>query len=94
MTGEDFKNRINEKRSKTEELLSAYSTAIGNSVKHTLAETYQKLAKTFNYKDNYIAVNTHTGKDLLPVINNLVMISELFRFNRLTIKIDLLYLEL
>lgn len=80
MTVEDFKNRINEKKSKTEELLSAYSTAIGNSVKHTLAETYQKLAKTFNYKDNYIAVNTHTGKDLLPVINNLVMISEIRAF--------------
>ena len=80
MTGEDFKNRINEKRSKTEELLSAYSTAIGNSVKHTLAETYQKLVKTFNYRDNYIAVNTHTGKDLLPVINNLVMVSEIRAF--------------
>ena len=80
MGGNDFKTYINNKRTKTEDLLSAYSTAIGNSEKHTLVETYQKLVKTFNYRDNYIAVNTHAGKDLLPVFNNLVMISEIRAF--------------
>ena len=31
---------------------------------HDLAEAYQKLAKTFHYKDNYVAVNEHAGSDL------------------------------
>ena len=79
MSGNDFKTYINNKRTKTEDLLSVYMKSTDRE-KHTLAETYQKLVKTFNYRDNYIAVNTHAGKDLLPVLNNLVMISEIRAF--------------
>lgn len=79
MGGNDFKTYINNKRTKTEDLLSVYMKSTDRE-KHTLAETYQKLVKTFNYRDNYIAVNTHAGKDLLPVLNNLVMISEIRAF--------------
>ena len=79
MGGNDFKTYINNKRTKTEDLLSVYMKCTDRE-KHTLAETYQKVAKTYNYKDNYIAVNTHSGKDLLPVVNNLVMVSEIRAF--------------
>ena len=79
ISGEDFKNYINNKRSKTENLLSIYNKGTFKE-KHDLAETYKNLAKTFNYRDNYISVNTHAGKDLIPVLNSLVMISEIRAF--------------
>lgn len=71
--------RVKSKREKTDQLLSIYSK--GTSIeKHTLAETYRQSAKTFSYKDNYVAVNTHGGKDLFPVFNDLVMVSEIRAF--------------
>ena len=78
-TLEEFTEYLNKKQKKTEDLLNAYSTCI-NTSKHTLAETYQELAKSYNYKSNYVAVNTHAGSDLKPVFNKLVMLSELRAF--------------
>lgn len=79
MTGEDFKNIITQKKKRSDSLLRAYNTAISED-KHSLAENYQKVAKSYNYKDDYVAVNTHGGKDMFPVFNNLVMIAELRAF--------------
>ena len=75
-TFEELKARMESKRSKTENLLSIYEKGT-SSEKHDLAETYQDRAKSKNYKDDYVAVNTRGGKDLFPVFNNLVMVSEL-----------------
>ena len=80
MTVDDFRRYVDEKRERTSNLLSAYDTAISNKVKHDLAEKYQRGAKSENYKNDYIAVNTHDGKSLLPVLNNLVMVSEIRAF--------------
>ena len=74
-TPESFVKKVQEKKGKTESLLSIYKKG-DNFEKHNLAETYQKMAKAFNYKDDYVAVNTRGGKDLFPVFNDLVMISE------------------
>ena len=79
-TTSDFKKYISKKIKKTNELLNVYSSVVDNSTKHTLAENYQKVAKTYNYKDDFVAVNTHSGKDLAPVFNNLAMVSELRAF--------------
>ena len=76
-TFEQFKIRIVNKKKKTQEMLSNYETA---EFKNTLAKDYLKLAKTYNYKDDYTAVNTRGGKDLYPVFNNLVMVSEIRAF--------------
>ena len=76
MTQEDFYEILNVKKSKTESLLRVYSGASFGD-KHNLAEAYQKVAKAFNYRDDYIAVNTHGGGDLRPVFNNLVMINDM-----------------
>ena len=78
-TGNYLKDFVDEKKSKTEELLAIYGKC-NTREKHTLAETYLYVAKSKNYKDNYVAVNTHAGKDLLPVFNCLVMISEIRAF--------------
>ena len=78
-TLEDFKKYIDNKISKTDSLLSIYSK--GNSIeKHNLAENYQYIAKSKNYRDDYVAVNIHKGSDLVPEMNNLVMISEMRAF--------------
>ena len=76
LTQEDFDLILNNKKLKTESLLRVYSGA-SNVDKHNLAISYQRLAKSFNYLDDYVAVNTHGGADLIPVFNNLVMINDM-----------------
>ena len=78
-TAEDFKKFVQTKMDRTESLLRSYGNALDID-KHNLADTYQYVAKTKNYKDNYVAVNVHGGKDLVPVINNLVLVSEIRAF--------------
>ena len=75
VTESDFKEYIEKKLSKTENLLSIYKKGTSKE-KHDLAEKYLKSAKRDNYKDDYVAVNTHGGSDLFPVKNDLVIISE------------------
>jgi len=77
---DDFKKYRSEKIKKTENLLLSYDSSPNFDTKHDLAETYQRVAEVDNYKNNYVAVNKHSGKDLLPVFNNLVMVSEMRAF--------------
>ena len=74
-TIEQFREAINRKIARTESLLRSYDNALVQD-KHDLAETYQYVARSANYKSNYVAVNTHGGKDLKPVKNDLVILSE------------------
>ena len=76
ITQEDFNAIREQKIKKTENLLLSYKLTT-KEAKHDLAENFQKVAKTFNYKDDYVAVNTHGGGDLRPVFNNLVMINDM-----------------
>ena len=77
MTQEDFDRVRDQKIKKTQNLLLSYKLTPTNDAKHDLAEAYQIVAKTMNYKDNYVAVNTYGGNDLRPVFNNLVMINDM-----------------
>ena len=76
LTKKESNRIIEKKKKKTENLLTAYNST-PNEARHDLAETYQYVAKAANYKDNYVAVNEHAGKDLLPVFNNLMMVSDM-----------------
>ena len=76
-TSEEFIKMIQQKKANTENLLLAYSQVSDPQAKHVLTVNYQKVAKTFNYREDYVAVNAHGGKDLFPVFNNLVMVAEL-----------------
>jgi hypothetical protein len=78
-TKEEFDKRLEEKKKKSENLLSGYWEA-KDSIKHDLAEKFQRDAKASYYKYDYVAVNTHAGKDLVPVFNNLMMVSEMRSF--------------
>jgi len=75
VTEEDFNKYIAQKLYKTERLLAVYDKGTLEE-KHYLAETYQFVAKSKNYRDDFVAVNTHGGKDMFPVRNDLVIISE------------------
>ena len=77
---DEFDRYIKKKKKKTEELLLTYQTSPTASSKHTYAEMCQREAKTSKYKLNYVAVNKHSGSDLKPIFNNLVMVSEMRAF--------------
>ena len=75
LTKEAFDKIVENKKKRTENLLNSFSSA-PSEAKHDLAEAYQYIAKTANYKDNYVAVNEHNGSLLYPVVNELVIIAE------------------
>lgn len=85
MKPEDFQKIIDRKSEDTRNLLLAYGSAKDNSVKFTLAKTYQNNAKAYNYSNDYIAVNkiinSQTGEVILkPVSNKLVLVNEIRAF--------------
>ena len=84
MKEEDFKKELDNKILQTNNLIAAYREASNNSIKYSLATNYQKVAKSYNYKDDYVAVNTifteEGNRILKPVMNNLVYVNELRAF--------------
>ena len=77
---EMFDKRIEVKDEKSESLLLAHDKNEERE-RLNLSEVFQKYAKSYNYKDNYVAVNIDpTSGKLYPVFNKLVRISELRAF--------------
>ena len=74
-TEEEFEKELEKKKKNTEALLRSYSRSLEGD-RHTLAEKYQRDARNSNYKSDYVAVNEHAGKDLVPVFNNLMLVAE------------------
>ena len=79
MSVEDLQKQVEKKKKKTEELLSIYKKG-SDEERVTLAETYQKMARSFNYRDDYVSVNNYDGNELVPVFNNLVLVNEIRAF--------------
>ena len=84
MKESDFQAILDRKNADTEGLLSAYNTVLEKD-KYVLAKNYLYIAKSANYKDNYVAVNkvinSQTGNIILkPVINKLVLVNEIRAF--------------
>ena len=85
MKESDFQAILDRKTKDTESLLRAYGEVSLDEDKYTLAKNYQILAKSQNYKDNYVAVNkvinSQTGNVILkPVTNKLVLVNEIRAF--------------
>ena len=89
MKKEDFDKMLLNKEKNTEKLLSAYNK-VDSSEKDVLAINYQKVAKSYNYKDDYVGVNKEyilnslTGDVIIklkPKKNRLVLINEKRAFN-------------
>ena len=76
---EVFDKKLAKKEKTSENLLSVFQKG-NNEEKGDLSVAYMKLSKTFNYKDDFVAVNRIKVGDktiLTPVFNNLVKVSEL-----------------
>ena len=73
LTKEEFDKYLELKIRKTNELLSTYDTT---EFKHTLAEKYKRDTNASNYKYDYVSINEHSGKDMFPELNRLVLIAE------------------
>ena len=84
MTKDDFDKWLNFKTNRTQNLLSIYRKG-NNSEKEDLAEEYLNLTKTYNYKNNYVAVNKKYDElgniELIPKMNKLVYVNEVRAFN-------------
>ena len=79
VTPETFENKLKKKTEDTESLLSVFDK--GNSKEQAaLSVKYQVGAKATNYKTDFVAVNrvkVDGDTKLIPVFNNLVMVSEM-----------------
>ena len=77
---EFYNNYICSKAEKTKSLIRTWETTTSGEDKHNLAEAFLGLVNYDNYKLNYVSINKHAGSDLVPVFNNLVMVSEIRSF--------------
>ena len=77
---EEFKLYLDKKEEATNRLLSAFEK-VSREEQHELALTYRRDAKRSSYRYNFVAVDEHSGSDLKPIFNNLVMISEMRSFD-------------
>ena len=73
---EEFDKYLDKKKEKTFDALLSFESSPTPSSKHTLAETYLRDAKRSNYRYNFVSVDKHSGSDIKPVFNKLMMISE------------------
>ena len=80
LTEEFFKEYLNKKIDKTKRLLNVYNNTKDTEDKIAIAEKYESDVKHEYYKKDYVAVNYHDGKNLKPVFNNLVLVSEIRTF--------------
>ena len=79
LSEDDFKLYLDKKIKRSKKLLEGFND-IRDENKHEVAETYETAAKCTYYKKDYVAVNHHAGGDLVPVFNNLVLVSEIRSF--------------
>ena len=86
MSQSDFDDKINEKKEKTARLLENYKHA---QYPDDCADNYRKVAKMYNYRDDYVSVDSEIVEDkfskmrkeiLRPVENDLVMVNEIRAF--------------
>ena len=81
VTKEEFDQHVKDKLEQTRNLLDVFESA-PDYTKLDLVSTYEAAAKYSNYKSNYIAVNHRDGGRLpVPVLNNLVLVSEMRAFD-------------
>lgn len=72
---EEFDEIIKKKIEKTEAILRTHNNALDQD-KQINADNLQYIARSKNYRDDYVAVDVHDGNVLVPKFNNLVMVSQ------------------
>ena len=80
MSVRDFDEFIQSKVKTTKALLQTHQKEPDSFAKHALAIKFKQAISVDNYRTDYVAVNEHIGSDIVPVFNNLVMVSEMRAF--------------
>ena len=75
-----FEQRIETKKVNTKTLLDVYTNLDDPFSKSTLAKKYEVAASASHYDSDYVSVNKHASGVLVPVPNNLVLVSEIRTF--------------
>ena len=75
LTQKDFDDLVEKKLESTKKLLSIYKST-EKELQEELAYKYEKDIYSSMYKDDYVAVNVHSGSTLIPCFNELVFIAE------------------
>ena len=76
ITREEFNAKINKKLEKTEKLLKAIDIIEDYGIKQAVAERYRVGIDVLNYSEDYVSVDNHEGKILVPILNRLVLMAE------------------
>ena len=77
LTKEDFDKILDKKYNDTLELLKIHGDIQDSYQRHLLASKYEVATIADKYKSDFVAINHHAGSDLVPVLNRLVMVSEM-----------------
>ena len=80
-TKEEFDGIIRQKQQKTIDLISNVSGISDPSVKSSVLETYEDAVRSTHYSKSYLSINHGPEGELIPVLNNLVMVSEMRAFD-------------
>lgn len=80
-TKQEFDDIIKIKRQKTMDLILNATGISDPTVKTSVIETYEDAVKSTHYSKSYLAINHGTNGELIPVLNNLVMVSEMRAFD-------------
>jgi hypothetical protein len=76
ITKEEFDAILEEKIKVTESILRGWNDVKMNYDRHNYAVVLLGHTVAYNYESDYVVVNKHAGNDLMPSLNNLVMIAE------------------
>ena len=71
-----FNMKIAAKEKETKTLLEAYEDASNTERREALARKFKSDAESRHYSKDYVAVNEHARKGLLPVMNKLVLVAD------------------
>lgn len=72
---EDFKREIEKKLRKTQDILNSYSDT-RKDAKKSVADNLTFIVNALNYRNDYVAVNLHSGSLPEPIFNHLVAVAE------------------
>lgn len=75
-----FEKELDDKIKRTESFLRSFNRALDQD-KFNIAESYEDRSRLMNYSKDYVGVNKHAGKTLVPEFNKLVLISEMRAFD-------------
>lgn len=84
LTENAFKDRVSQKMNKTNDYLKIYNEILANkkgssdyaNLTSAQIDLYLGNIRLNNYSNDYLAVNKHSGKSPMPVLNKLVLVSE------------------